>query len=86
MPNRTSSSCKDKFTVEVLVSSGKVIGRAQSACNSNVTQSWQRVTFDATSMPSNYAGQTVALAFIATTTADSATSVFFVDDVKVSAW
>jgi len=82
--NRTSSSCKDKFTVEVLDSSGNVIDQIQSACNSNATQSWQQVTFDATSMLSNYAGQTVTLTFIATTTADSATSAFFVDDVAVS--
>ncbi len=82
--NRTSSRCKDIFVVGVSDSSGNAIGQVQSACNTNATQSWQQVTFDATSMLSHYAGQAVALTFIATTTADSATSAFFVDDVEVS--
>ena len=81
--NRISSGCEDTFTVEVLDSSGNAIGKLQSACNTDATRNWQQVTLDATKMLSRYAGQTVTLTFIATTTADSNTSAFFVDDVAV---
>jgi subtilase family serine protease len=81
--DRTSSGCEDTFTVEVLDSSGNAIGKVQGACNTDATQSWQRVTFDATNMLSKYAGQMLTLTFMATTTADSAISTFFVDDVAV---
>ncbi len=82
--NHTTHKCKDTFTVEVLDSSGNAIGQVQSACNTDATQSWQQVTFDATSMLSNYAGQTVTFVFSATTTSSFATTAFFVDDVNVS--
>jgi len=82
---RTSSGCKDTFTVELLDSNGNAIGKVQSACNTYATRRWQQVTFDATRLLSKYAGRTVALTFMATTTADSATSTFFVDDVAVRA-
>jgi hypothetical protein len=81
--NRTSSSCKDTFTVELLDSSGNAIGKVQSACNTDATHSWQQVTFEATTMLSRYAGQTVTLTFMATTIADYIPSSFFVDDVAV---
>ncbi len=81
--NRASSSCKDKFAVEVSDSSGNAIGQVQSACNSDATQSWRQVILNVTSVLSKYAGQAVTLTFVATTTADSATSSFFVDDVAV---
>ncbi len=83
--NHTTHSCKDAFTVEVLDSSGNAIGQVQSACNTDATRSWQQVTFDATSVLSNYAGQTVTLVFNAKTSSSTATSAFFVDDVDVSA-
>ena len=82
--NRTSSSCKDIFLVNMSDSSGNVVGKVQGACNTDATQSWQQITSDATGMLSKYAAQMVRLTFIATTTADSATSAFFVDDVDVS--
>ncbi len=82
--NHTTSKCRDKFTVVVLDSSGTAIGKVQSACNTDATRNWQQVTFDATSLLSRYAGQTVTLAFSATTSSSSATSAFFVDDVAVS--
>ncbi len=82
--NRTSSGCKDIFLVNVSDGSGKVIGQVQSACDTDATQSWQQMTFDASGMLSKYAAQMVTLTFIATTTADSATSAFFVDDVDLS--
>ncbi len=81
--NRASSSCKDIFLVNVSDSSGNLIGQVQSACNSGATQSWRQVTLNVTSVLSKYAGQAVTLTFVATTTADSATSSFFVDDVAV---
>jgi kumamolisin len=83
--NHTTHSCRDKFTVEVLDSNGATIGKVQSACNTDATRSWKQVTFDASSLLSNYAGQTVTLAFSATTSSSAATSAFFVDDVAVSA-
>jgi subtilase family serine protease len=82
--NRTSRSCKDIFLVNVSDSSGNALAKVQSACNTDATHSWQQVTFDATTMMSRYAGQTVTLTFMGTTTADSVTSSFFVDDVDVS--
>jgi hypothetical protein len=81
----TSSGCKDTFTVYVSVSSGNVIGQIQIACNSDATQNWHQMAFDATGMLSTYVGQTVRLVFKVITTADSTTSAFFVDDVDVSA-
>jgi subtilase family serine protease len=82
--NRTTHSCRDTFTVELLDGSGNAIGKVQSACNTDATRSWQQVTFDATSILSNYAGQTVTLVFNSKTSSSSATSAFFVDDVDVS--
>ena len=83
--SHTTHKCRDTFTVEVLDSSGNVVGKVQGACNTGATQSWQKVTFDATSMLTIYAGQTVTLVFSAQTTSSWATSAFFVDDVDVSA-
>jgi len=83
--NRTSHSCRDSFTVEVLDSSGTAIGKVQNACNTNATRSWKQVTFDVTSILSNYAGQSVTLDFSATTSFSIATSAFYVDDVVVNA-
>lgn len=83
--NHTTHKCRDTFSVEVLDSSGNAIGKVQSACNTDATQSWQQATFDATSMLSNHAGQTVTLVFSSQTTSSWATSAFFVDDVDVSA-
>lgn len=82
--NRTSSSCKDIFLVNVSDSSGNVIGQVESACNSHATQSWRQVTLNVTGVLSKYAGQAVTLTFVAKTTADSATSSFYVDDVAVT--
>ena len=81
--NRTSNRCKDFFLVNVSNSSGRLIGQVRD-CDSDATQSWRQVTLNVTSLLSKYAGQTVTLTFMATTTADSATSAFFVDDVAVS--
>ena len=77
--------CQDTFTVRLLDSRGKTIGQIQSACNSNATQQWQQVTFNATKLLANFAGKTVTLVFSAHTSFDlfSSTS-FFVDDVDVS--
>ena len=82
--SHTTHKCVDKFTVVVLDSSGTAIGKVQSACNTDATRSWRQATFDATSLLSRYAGQTVTLVFSATTSSSSATSAFFVDDVSVS--
>ena len=82
--DRTSSSCKDIFLVNVSDSSGNVIGQVESACNSHATQSWRQVTLNVTSVLSKYAGQAVTLTFGAKTTTDSATSSFFVDDIAVT--
>ncbi len=81
--NRNSSGCKDIFLVNMSDSSGNAIGKVQSACNTDATHSWQQVTFEATTMLSRYAGQTVTLTFMATTIADFIPSSFFVDDVAV---
>jgi len=83
--NHTTRKCKDTFTVELLNSNGNALGKVQSACNTAATRSWKRVTFDATSVLSNYAGQTVTLALSSTTSSSLVTSAFFVDDVAVSA-
>ena len=57
----------------------------QRSCNTNVTNSWQQVSFDVTSKLSNYGGQTVTLLFNGKTGSSfSVTSSFFVDDVAVS--
>ncbi len=82
--SRTSHSCRDVFTVNLLDSNGKVIAKLQHACNTNATQNWQRVRFDVTNALSHYAGQTVTLIFNARTAYSvSVTSAFFVDDVEV---
>ncbi|HYT27943.1 MAG TPA: protease pro-enzyme activation domain-containing protein [Ktedonobacteraceae bacterium] len=81
----TSQSCDDTFTVSVLDSSGNAIGKVQSACNTDATQSWQQVTFDATSLLAKYAGQDVTLGFSAQSSSGSQnTTSFFVDDVSVA--
>jgi subtilase family serine protease len=83
--NHTTSKCRDTFTVELLDSNGNTLGKVQSACNTAATRSWKRVTFDATSVLSNHAGQAVTLAFSSTTSSSLVTSAFFVDGVAVSA-
>jgi subtilase family serine protease len=83
--NRTSKSCRDSFTVSVLDGNGSVIGTVKKACNTNANQQWQQVSFNASSLLANYAGQTVTLVFEAKTSSSSVTSEFFVDDVSVSA-
>ncbi len=84
--NRTSHTCSDTFTVTLLDSNGAVIGKVQAACNKDATRSWQQVTFDATSLLANYAGQDVTLVFEAKTSSSSTrTSAFYVDDVAVNA-
>ncbi len=84
--SRTSHSCTDALNVTLLDSNGSVIGKVQHACNTNATQQWQQVTFDATSMLAQYAGQTVTLSFTGTTSSSySVTTAFFVDDVAVNA-
>ena len=77
-------SCKDKFTAQLLDGSGRAIGKVQSACNTNADRRWHHVIFNATSLLSKYAGQTVTLVFSATTSSSFFTSSFFVDDVSVS--
>jgi subtilase family serine protease len=81
--NQTTQTCTDTFTVQLLGSNGNAIGKVQSACSTDATRSWQQVTFDATSILSNYAGQIVTLAFSATTSFSFNPSSFFVDDVTV---
>ena len=84
--NRTTQSCTDTFTVTLLDSAGNTIGKVQAACNKNATRSWQQVTFDASSLLANYAGQNVMLVFEAKTSSSSSrTSAFYVDDVAVNA-
>ena len=82
---RTSHQCRDSLTVTMLDSNGNIIGRLQRSCNTNVTNSWQQVSFDVTSKLSNYGGQTVTLLFSGKTSGSFfVTSSFFVDDVEVS--
>jgi kumamolisin len=76
--------CMDTFTVVLLNASGKTIGKVQSACNANATGHWQQVNFNASSLLSSYAGQSVKLVFDATTSSSWVASSFFVDDVNVS--
>lgn len=84
--NRTTQSCSDTFTVTLLNSAGNTIGQVQAACNKNATRSWQQVTFNASSLLANYAGQDVTLLFEAKTSSSSSrTSAFYVDDVAVTA-
>ena len=84
--NRTSHSCRDSLTVDLLDSNGQVIGKVQGACNTNANQSWQQVSINATSTLSQYAGRTVTLIFSAHTSFSlSVTTAFFVDDVAVTA-
>ena len=83
--NSTSHSCKDVFTVTLLDSNGSVIGQVQHSCNTDAKQSWQQMKVDITSLLSNYAGQTVTLAFEGKTSYSHTTTAFFVDDVAVSA-
>ena len=82
---QTDQSCDDVFSVTLLDSSGNTIGQVQHACNTDASQNWQQVSFDVTSMLSSYAGQSVTLVFLGTTSGSWATSAFFVDDVDVSA-
>ncbi len=77
-------SCVDKFTVELLNANGNTLGKMQGACNTDAKGSWQLVNFNATSLLSKYADQTVTLVFSATTSSSWVTSSFFVDDVNVS--
>lgn len=82
---RTSHLCRDALTVELLSSSGKVIGALQHSCNTNATNNWQQVSFNVASKLSSYAGQTVTMLFNGRTASSfSVTSEFFVDDVAVS--
>ena len=84
--NRTTHSCSDTFTVTLLDSSGNTIGKVQAACNKDATRSWEQVTFDATGLLANFAGQDVTLVFSAQTSSSShLTSAFYVDDVAVKA-
>jgi kumamolisin len=83
--SRTSSACSDTLTVSLLDASGNTIGKVHASCNSDANQQWQQVTFDATSLLANYAGQTVTLVFNAQTGAGSQTTAYFVDDVDVEA-
>ncbi len=84
--NRTAQTCRDSLTVDLLDSNGKVIGKLQHSCNTDANQNWQQVSFDATSVLSRYAGQTVTLIFNARTSSSfTVTTAFFVDDVAVRA-
>ena len=78
-------SCLDKFTVTLLSANGNTIGKLQTACNTNANGNWIQVNFNATSLLSQYASQTVTLVFGATTSSSWVSSSFFVDDVNVSA-
>ena len=69
----------------LLDSNGSVIGQVQHSCNTDAKQSWQQMKVDITSLLSNYAGQTVTLAFEGKTSYSHTTTAFFVDDVAVSA-
>ena len=84
--DHSSQSCVDTLTVTLLDSSGNTIGKVQAACNKDATRTWQQITFDATSLLANYAGQDVTLVFEAKTSSSSSrTSAFYVDDVAVTA-
>lgn len=83
--NHQAKSCLDSLRVSVLDSYGQVIGKLQKACNTNASQKWQQVTFNATSLFSNYSGQTVTLVFNANTASTQRTTGFFIDDVAVTA-
>ncbi len=83
--NQTTKNCVDSFTVTVQDSSGNSIAQVQSACNTDANQSWQQVRFDASSLLSNYAGQTVTLVFAAQSSFSRRTTAYFVDDVAVNA-
>ncbi len=84
--NETTHSCVDAFTVTLLDNSGNTIGQVQAACNKDATRAWQQVTFDASSLLSDYAGQDVTLVFSAQSSSSSSkTSAFYVDDVAVTA-
>ena len=84
--SNTSSSCIDKFTAELLDSSGQVITQLQHACNTNATNRWVHESFNTTSALAGHAGQSVTLIFVGTTSSsNSATTDFFVDDVGVRA-
>ncbi len=78
-------SCLDKFTVTLLNTNGNTIGKLQTACNTDAKSNWKQVNFNATSLLSQYAGQTVTLVFSATTSSSWVSSSFFVDDVNVNA-
>lgn len=81
----TAHSCVANLTVSVLDSSGQVIGQLQHACNTDASSNWGQKTFDVTSQLSQYAGQTVTLAFSTQAGSSSRTTSFFVDDVSVTA-
>lgn len=82
----SSQSCADSLTVTVLDSSGAEIGKVQSACDSDATDSWRHLQVNASSLLSNYAGQTVTLVFHATSSSSSQqATAFFIDDVVVNA-
>jgi subtilase family serine protease len=80
-----SSSCDDSLIVQVLDSNGKSIDQLQKVCNTSASANWQQATFDAASLLSKYAGQTVTLVFTGTTSSGFATTSFFIDDVAVNA-
>ncbi len=84
--SRTAHSCRDSMTATLVDSTGKAIGKLQHSCNTDANQNWLQVNFNATSVLSNYAGQTVTLLFNARTASSfSVTTAFFVDDVAVTA-
>lgn len=81
--DRTGSACVDTFNAQLLNSKGKVIANVQHACNANAKQQWQQVTFDASSLLAQYAGQNVTLVFSAKTALSLTVTSFFVDDIAV---
>jgi len=84
--SRTAHSCRDSMTATLVGSNGKAIGKLQHSCNTDANQNWQQVSFNATNVLSNYAGQTVTLVFNARTASSfTVTTAFFVDDVAIAA-
>lgn len=77
------SPCVDTFRSRMRTSGGSTIVQAQSACNTNATNSWVFKSFDLTSALRSFAGQRVQVYFQGTTNS-TRPSDFFVDDVALT--
>lgn len=68
----------DELSVEIQDTSSNTLQMLETLTDGDASDNWQQSVF---TLPATYAGQTIQLAFVATTD-DSAPTSFFVDDVS----